>query len=119
MAQCQVEQFCGACCLERVGVDLDSHAEVDPAETHHVRETVGGRAAVGGGLDGDDVAAAAADQLVDAQVLEMAAVGEVNVIAEIVRPAEQLAIEQDDCIADHRRASLASPGFEATSRAGR
>ena len=88
MAQCQRRQSFGPDRLERSGVELDSNPEVDAAEPDHVGEAVGGRAAVRGGLDRDDVAAAPADQLVDAQVLEMAAVGEMDVVAELVGPAE-------------------------------
>ena len=91
-------------------IDLDVHAEVGAAPLDGVAEVLEGDVAVLPGIAGDDEPAAAPHQFVEAQVLEVAAVGEIHPLLVVGRHAEQL-VEQ---LAQRQVGGLALPhGREA------
>ena len=87
-------QTVGSLHLERASVDLDPDAEIDPAEADQVSQVIVRGITVLSCVERDDVSAAAADQLVNPQVLEMAAIGEMHELSAIVGPAEELGQNQ-------------------------
>ena len=79
-------------------VEVDLHAQVRAALANRVAEILESVAGVGAGIARDDVAATPAHELVDAEVLEVPAVGEIHVAARFVGEPEDLAqqMEQRD-----------------------
>src|SRR5690606_17756930 len=75
---------------QRGHVDDDVGAEIDPALVYGVAQVGEGACAVGARVGAQDEAAAPAHQLVQAEVLEVAAVGQVHELAAGVGAAEQL-----------------------------
>src|SRR6187455_2762175 len=73
--------------------DVDLRAEIRPALPDRVSEAVEMQRRVLLRIAGDDVAATSAHELIDAKVLEMTAVGEIDERRAVVRQTEQL-VEQ-------------------------
>ena len=61
-----------------VGVDLDFNAQIDAAFAYGIAQVLKGVAWVTPCIAGDDVSAASSHQLVDAKVLEMPAVADID-----------------------------------------
>ena len=76
-------------------IDLDVDAEIGAALLDGVAEILEGDVAVLAGIAGDDEPAAAADQFVDAEVLEVPAVREIHPRPIVGGHAEQLAQQLD------------------------
>ena len=93
MAQCHSLWPDGGVEPNLLHVDLDVDAEVGAALLDGVAEILERERAVLPGVARDDEAAAAADQLVDAEVLEVPAVGEIDPRVAVGGHAEQL-VEQ-------------------------
>ena len=102
-------------------VDLDVDAEVGAALLDGVAQIPERHAAVLAGVARDDEAAAAADQFVDAEVLEVAAVRQVHPLARVGGHAEQFVHQLAAATAAGRNPStgLGRPGCAATSPAAR
>src|SRR5258708_5649818 len=75
---------------DAVDVDLDIDAHVSAALSNQIAEIPKGQTAILVGVAGNDVAAAAAHQLVNAQVFEVPAVGEVYEVAAVIGQSKQL-----------------------------
>ena len=74
---------------QRSGVKHDADAQINPRQPDQVAEIVAGGVGILGRVDGHDIATAAAEQFIDAEVLEVAAIGDVDVITVAGRPAKE------------------------------
>jgi hypothetical protein len=77
-----------------VGVELNPDAEIDPGEANQPGEILVGSPDVLASVERDDVTAAPPDQLIDAHVFEVAAIGQVNEVSQAIGLAGQFAGEQ-------------------------
>ncbi len=68
----------GIAAFEVFGVNVDDHAEIGVALADGVAEVPEMAVAVLAGVDGDDAGAAPPHQFVDPEILEMAAVGQID-----------------------------------------
>src|SRR5262249_26056753 len=78
----------------RQGAETDRHTQVDLDLAHRVTQVLEGKAGVAAGIADNNQTAAAAHHLVDAEVLEMAAVGQVDVLLVLARHAQELGQER-------------------------
>ena len=78
----------GNACL---GVDVDAHAEIHLAFAHRVAEVLEAELRVHAGIDRDDEPAAAPHQFVDAEILEVAAVAQIDELGVLVGEPEDFA----------------------------
>jgi len=81
-------------------VEVDDGSEVGFAETDYFAEAAEVEVGVAFGVRGDDESAAAANELVDAQVFEVAAIADVDIAAVVVGFAEELEEEREQALAE-------------------
>ena len=110
--------------LERAQLaEADVDAEIDRDLAHRVAEILEGEFRIAAGIADDDAAAAAPDHLVEPEILEVPAVGEIDVVAVVRGQAEHLADERQDrdrrAVATVGLVARAAPDCRATSRAAR
>src|SRR6516162_7850704 len=97
--------------LDPQRVELDPHSEIDPYLSDRVTEVLEMRSRILAGVADEDEAAPPAHHLVQAQIFEVAAVGEIRAIAldrvisraRIPQPPAQPDIEQGHDKTDQRR----------------
>ena len=87
MTALSFDRFLSSCSLPK----LDGHAEIDRDLAHRIAEILEAVVRIAPRIADDDAAAAPADHLVEAQVLEMPSVREIDVMAVVRRQPEHLA----------------------------